>query len=261
MGACMKYAYLELLKKSLADTLHVNTYSAELISNEQGQPKDIKIYRSNINSYFKRQDGSDWPVSGETMIGIKRLDNIQECVQAVVHNNIPGDLIETGVWRGGATIFMKGCLKAFGNTDKVVWVADSFEGLPVPSINIPQDKHDTLSTIKFLAVPESEVLLNFSRYGLLDDKVKFLHGWFKNTLPELQSHKWSYIRLDADMYESTMDGLVNLYPGLSHGGYITIDDYGATPACRAAVDDYRKSHNIKEEIRQIDWTGVYWKKL
>jgi O-methyltransferase len=63
------------------------------------------------------------------------------------------------------------------------------------------------------------------------------------------------------MYESTMDGLVNLYPKLSVGGYLIVDDYGAVPGCRKAVEDYRWEHDIKEEIVKIDWTGVYWKRL
>jgi O-methyltransferase len=68
------------------------------------------------------------------------------------------------------------------------------------------------------------------------------------------------LRLDGDMYESTMDGLKNLYPRLSNGGYLIIDDWGAVKGCQQAVIDYRKTHGISDEIIQIDWTGVYWRK-
>ncbi len=74
-----------------------------------------------------RMEGRDWPLLGHTMIGIKRLDNLQFCVERVLADDVPGDLIETGVWRGGATIFMRAILKAHGVTDRRVWVADSGE--------------------------------------------------------------------------------------------------------------------------------------
>lgn len=115
-------------------------------------------------------------------------------------------------------------------------------------------------TVNFLAASLEEVKRNFSRYGLLDDQVHFLQGWFHDTLPTISNQQWAVVRVDGDMYESTMDALVNLYPNLSAGGYIIIDDYGAIPACHQAVHDYRDAHSIREEIRPIDWTGVYWKR-
>jgi O-methyltransferase len=105
-----------------------------------------------------------------------------------------------------------------------------------------------------------QVQANFQRYGLLDDQVRFLKGWFKDTLPSAPIGKLAMIRLDGDMYESTMDGLVNLYPKLSPGGCLIVDDYGAISACRKAVHDYREQHGIHEEIHSIDWTGVYWRR-
>ncbi len=195
------------------------------------------------------------------MIGLKRLDNLQFCVDDVLTNAIPGDLIETGVWQGGATIFMRAILKAHGVTDRRVWVADSFAGLPRPNaMKYPHDSGDRHHTYKELAVSVEQVMANFERYGLLDEQVCFLKGWFRDTLPKAPIEKLAVIRLDGDMYESTMDGLVNLYPKLSPGGYIIIDDYGAIPACRRAVTAYRKSHRISEEIRRVDWTGAYWRR-
>jgi len=113
---------------------------------------------------------------------------------------------------------------------------------------------------KILDGSVKQVKNNFSKYGLLDDNVKFLKGWFKDTLPVAPINKLALLRLDGDMYESTMDGLVNLYPKLSKGGYIIVDDWGAVEGCKLAVLDYRKKHGITEEIITIDWTGVYWKK-
>ena len=101
---------------------------------------------------------------------------------------------------------------------------------------------------------------NFERYCLLDEQVRFLKGWFSDTLPDAPIEELAVVRLDGDLYESTMDGLVNLYPKLSPGGYCIIDDYGHIDACRQAVDDYRSAHGIEEEMLVIDGAGSYWRR-
>jgi O-methyltransferase len=207
----------------------------------------------------KRLNGRDWPEHAETMIGIKRMENLQYCISEVIKNNIEGDLIETGVWRGGATIFMKALLKAANDQKRVVWVADSFEGLPEPDERYAADKNDQLHTFKDLAIPLEEVRRNFEKYGLLDENVKFLKGWFKDTLPAAPIKKLAVLRLDGDMYQSTMDALVNLYPKLSKGGFVIIDDYLLSP-CKLAVQDFRRKNNITEEMTPIDPVAVFWKR-
>ncbi len=195
------------------------------------------------------------------MIGMKRLDNIQFCVNDVIQKKIPGDLIETGVWRGGATIFMRAILKAHNISDRSVWVADSFEGLPMPNADeYPLDAGDKHHKFSELAISVEQVQLNFEKYGLLDQQVKFLKGWFRDTLPKAPIEKLAVLRLDGDMYESTMDALNALYPKLSIGGYLIIDDYGAVPGCKKAIHDYREKHQILDGIITIDWTGAFWKK-
>lgn len=208
-----------------------------------------------------REQGLGMPTNGQTMIGLKRLDNLQYCIEDTLATGVPGDLIETGVWRGGATILMRAVLKTYGVEDRRVWVADSFEGLPPPDPDqYKQDKGSRLHTREELAVSLEQVKANFERYGLLDEQVCFLKGWFRDTLPEAPIERLAVVRLDGDMYESTMDGLVNLYPRLSAGGYLIVDDYGAVGACRQAVHDYREAHAIHDEIRSIDWTGVFWQR-
>lgn len=267
--------YLELLKNALTDyhRIEKNEYMPlpKKVPNFKWYPlffidkliskKNFTICKKNAYNKEARLNGIDWPINADTMIGLKRLNNIEDCVKDVLKNNIEGDLIETGVWRGGATIYMRALLKAFDNSEKIVWVADSFEGLPKPDeINYKEDKGDIHHTFQGLVISMDEVKNNFKKYGLLDEQVRFLKGWFKDTLPTAPIDKLSLLRLDGDMYESTMDGLVNLYPKLSVGGYIIIDDWGAVPQCKIAVEDYRKKHHISEEIKTIDWTGVYWKK-
>jgi O-methyltransferase len=207
-----------------------------------------------------REEGRDRPAQAETMIGMRRLDNLQFCVVDVLRNGVPGDLIETGVWRGGATIFMRGILAAYGDIDRSVWVADSFQGLPKPSGRYEADRDDNLWSIPQLSVSEEEVRTNFERYGLLDDHVRFLKGYFQDTLADAPIEQLAVARLDGDMYESTIVALEALYPKLATGGYLIVDDFGAVPGCRQAVEDYRREHRIAEPLVQIDWTGVYWQR-
>jgi len=243
-----KDLYLDLLKKSLTDFIYADVQEKP---NVQLEPFDE----------LKRINGLDHPTYAHTMIGIKRLDNLQFCIENILANDIPGDLIETGVWRGGAVIFMRGVLKAYSDDKRFVWAADSFEGLPMPDADkYPADEGDRHHENKFLAVSLERVKANFAKYGLLDEQVKFLKGWFKDTLSSVPIKKLALIRLDGDMYESTMDALVHLYPKLSIGGYLIVDDYGAVPACRQAIEDYRQAHQIIDEIKTIDWTGIYWKR-
>jgi O-methyltransferase len=207
-----------------------------------------------------RQEGRDWPLEAETMVGLKRLDNLRNCVTSVIRNGVPGDLIETGVWRGGSSIFMRAILKAYGDTSRKVWLADSFRGLPPPDpARYPVDEGDTLWKYAELAIPMEQVKANFLRYGLLDDQVAFLPGWFRDTLPTAPIERLAVLRLDGDLYESTMEALVALYPKVSAGGFVIVDDYGL-PTCRAAIEDFRLAQGITDPIQLIDWTGAFWQR-
>ena len=208
-----------------------------------------------------RAEGRDWPARAHTMIGLKRLANVRMCVEAVLDAGIPGDLIETGVWRGGATIFMRAILEACGVKDRVVWVCDSFTGLPPPDTeHYPHDEGITLHRFPQLAVSLEQVQENFRRYGLLDEQVRFLKGWFRDTLPKAPVTRLAVLRLDGDLYESTIQALDSLYNKLSVGGFVIVDDYGNVAACRQAVDDFRERRGITDPIQPIDWGGVYWRR-
>lgn len=207
-----------------------------------------------------RANGRDWPPDAETMIGLKRLDNLERCILDVHRNQVPGDLIETGVWRGGATIFMRAMLAALGDRDRRVWVADSFQGLPEPEPHRTEDVEDALWKVPFLAISLDQVKENFRRYGLLDDRVRFLPGWFEETLPTAPVDRIAVMRLDGDLYDSTMVALRSLYPKLSVGGYVIIDDYHAIRGCRQAVEDFRREYGITDELHSVDWTCRYWQR-
>ena len=205
--------------------------------------------------------GRDRRSPAHTMVGLLRLKNLRELAQRTIDLAIPGDFIETGVWRGGCCILMRGVLAANSVCDRIVYVADLFEGLPPPNPELfPQDVGDILHTISELAVPLDQVKANFDRYGLLDDQVAFVKGFFSDTLARLDAGPFALIRLDGDMYESTYVALELLYPKLSVGGFVIIDDYGAIEFCRKAVTDYRTKLRIADPIREVDWTGVWWQK-
>ncbi len=194
-----------------------------------------------------------------TMIGRARMDNLEFCLDRIREENIPGDLMETGVCRGGAVIFMQGYLKAWEMRGRTVWAADSFEGLPKPELE--QDAGWDFSKEKFpvLAIDVDRVRNTFARYGLLDDNVVFLKGWFCDTLPSAPVEKLALLRLDGDLYASTMDALTACYHKVVPGGFVIIDDWALDP-CRKAVEDFRRAHDIDEELIAIDPASVYWRK-
>ena len=238
--------YLDLLVKVLTNTIY----------------RDAAMDAGHTGFQTKlREEGRDWPSVAHTMAGVQRLNNLRELAQRVIDEEIPGDFIEAGVWRGGCCILMRGILTANGINDRKVYLADSFAGLPAPN---PQDyPHDAglnLHVHSELAVSVDQVKQNFSSYGLLDDQVVFVKGFFQETLPSLQASPFALIRIDGDLYESTYVALEALYSKLSPGGFIIIDDYGAMPACRASVSDYRARLGIEAPIHTIDWTGVWWQK-
>ena len=112
-----------------------------------------------------------------------------------------------------------------------------------------------------LAVSLETVRANFEKFGLLTDFVKFLPGWFSDTLPKAPIREISILRLDGDYYDSTMDALDHLYHRVSRGGFVIIDDYGAVDGCKRAVQEFRSKFEIEEPLQKIDWGGVYWRKV
>lgn len=262
--------YLNLLKRCLTRELFLDeeVRNVDLREWPDGREAVLPILRKHGWRLVRpgaaaeiRDVGHDWPPAAETMIGTQRLDNVHRCIERVITGGVPGDFIETGVWRGGTTILMRAALEAFGDTERKVWVADSFAGLPPSDADrYPADRDIKLSGIPALEVTVEQVKANFARYGLLDERVQFLVGWFEDTLPVAPIEQLAILRLDGDLYQSTMDALTALYPKLSVGGYVIVDDYGGIDACRQAVTDYREAQGITDPIESVDWTGVYWER-
>jgi len=260
MNDCLTL-YIDLLKKSVSNSIYdddLDMYRGTFAVDAQGRRVSQQPAAAEGRRKFL---GDIWPSRAHTMIGTPRLDNIQECVETVLRDGVEGDLIETGVWRGGATIFMRGLLKAHGVSDRIVWVADSFAGLPpADRSKYPKESRIEFDKLADLAVSLDEVKRNFQRYGLLDDQVRFLKGWFRDTLPSAPIRKLAVMRLDGDMYESTMDALVNLYPKLSPGGFAIIDDCQVIQSCDLAVSDFRRQHGITSPLALLPHAGAFWRK-
>ncbi|MEA1832984.1 TylF/MycF/NovP-related O-methyltransferase [Methylobacterium durans] len=241
----LRSRYLNLLESAL---------TGSLIRDPSMDPWGEKKYDPHMRTL-----GRDWPSFAQTMIGNTRLRSLRHMCETVLIDNIPGDMIETGVWRGGGCIMMKGVLAAYGDERRKIFVADSFCGLPKPDAeSYMADAGDTHHTFKQLAISCDEVKQNFRNYGLLDENVVFLEGWFKDTLPVAPIKKLAILRLDGDMYESTIQALDALYHKVSAGGFVIVDDYQLKP-CAQAVHDFRDTHAITSPILPIDGMGSWWR--
>ena len=275
-GTLAATLYVDLLKKSVLEELYTENevrllYLRACLEGREAFQQDVYLdvhrrWKESYDEYVEfREFGLAYrrPMNhlgfSHTMLNRARLENIESCLEKILADNVPGDCIECGVWRGGAVIFMRGYLAAHDVEDRTVWVADSFEGLPLPTLS--QDAELTMSktTHPMLAIDLETVRDLFERYGLLDDRVRFLKGWFKDTLPGAPIDRLALLRLDGDLYESTMDALRALYHRVAPGGFVVIDDYGAVEACRRAVTDFREQQGITETLLPIDWSGVYWR--
>lgn len=208
----------------------------------------------------RRDEGLDWPARALTMVGRQRLRNLRTLIERAIDEDVPGDIIEAGVWRGGASILARAVLAVRGVTDRRVIVADSFEGLPPPDPSYAADRSSPLHTFPQLAVSLEEVKANFARFGLLDDQVVFLKGWFRDTMPLVPSESLAVMRLDGDLYESTIDPLRHLYDRLSAGGWVIFDDYVISPPCQKAVADFFSSRGPMPTLEPIDRVGVFLQK-
>jgi len=250
----LRVAYLDLLKLSLCDVTSTRTTSVARtmtghVMSRELEGEDLRM----------RTAGMDWPLHGMTMVGLARLSDLQRCVESVIDDDVPGDLIETGSWRGGASMLMRATLDSLGATDRTLWVCDSFQGFPERETTEQYDLSADLAACDFLSIPLEEVRSSFARLGLADG-VEFVPGFFDQTLPGLAGRQWSVIRLDGDTHDATRLALDVLYPGLAPGGYLVVDDYRQLEECSRAVDEFRLAHGIEDEIEHIDWNGVRWRR-
>jgi O-methyltransferase len=242
-----------------------------------------------------------------TMVGRRRLDHLHALLQDLIWRRVPGDVIECGCWRGGVGLLAAAVLVAYeqaptqaqnsavhdnddinsggGGRYRWVWLADSFQGLPpvnateFPSDASHQGSHDDIQVLKDNSV---QVVENAATAMGLSHAIRLLPGFFNESLPfALRSQFkaggfsgcFSLLRLDGDLYQSTLESLHYLYPLLSIGGHVMVDDFTDWQGTRDAVRDYRERHGINDERIEVTWhdlstdpqrgeltRGVWWTK-
>lgn len=246
-GGWLRRAYLDLMERVL---------TGEITSDPP-----INLFGNDKFDKEKRWRGLDWPQHAMSMIGSVRMHNVRHLVELAIVEGLPGDIVETGVWRGGASIMAKAVIEAYGDRHRKVYLADSFEGLPPPNAEkYPQDAQLHLEQYSDLAVSEEQVRANFAEMGLLDSRVITVKGWFRDTMPTFPVKTIAVLRLDGDLYESTIDPLNHLFDKVSPGGWVIIDDYDCFDACKAAVHDFLSARGLKPDIKHIDGVGAFFRK-
>ena len=237
-------AYIDLIKRSITNHLY--------LGGDNPFDKFRCVTHYDLTQSRWKLDSLSRPL---TLLTKKQLDLIENCVLAVEKKGVPGDFIEAGIWRGGAVILMRALLKAYGIADRKIYAADSFAGIPKNASN-RNDPVDNWSDRWVATLPE--VRQNIERFGLLDDRIVFTVGFFADSLKTLAGKRFALIRLDSDSYDSVMTSLDYLYPMVSKGGVVIVDDWHLM-GCRQAVLDYRTRHGIEEDILTYD-QNAYWLK-
>ena len=274
----LRRRYLDLLKRTLVnlvyaeDALRLDTaLSGGLPADQlarQRRLRDVRYERADAYEGLvatKLEGGLDgfWGARlAHTMIGLDGLANLERCAHRVFADAVPGDFLEAGVCHGGASIFLRALQVAYGEEQRVTWLADSFEGVPPPTHEVDREHELDLTEerVPWMAAGPQAVRDNFETYGLLSDQVRFLPGLFAETLPDAPAERLAILRIDGDLYSSTRDALDSLYDRVSDGGYVVVDDYGCLEPCRIAVDEFLAERGLEVELHQVDWTRVCWRK-
>lgn len=201
-----------------------------------------------------------------TMTSPERLYSLLEAVRYIVQNQIPGAVVECGVWRGGSMMAAALMLSQLDRADRELYLFDTFNGMPKPkSVDRTYDgtaggeifedlqTGDDCSDYCRASLDEVQEVLKSSNYPM--SNVHFIKGKVEETVPEYAPTPIALLRLDTDWYDSTKHELSHLFPRLSHGGVLIIDDYGHWHGCRKAVDEYFSHADRRIYLARIDYTG------
>ena len=221
------------------------------------------------NTQYADFTQDDWEIINfvrpYTMTSVERLKSLSDAVNYVVENNIEGDFVECGTWKGGSVMCMQKKLMRLNQNDRKFWVFDTYEGMPEPD-DVDKNFNKTAAQ-QLLDAEEKDNSLTwaYSNYeettgnilstGYPAEKMNFVKGLVEDTIPQTQIESIALLRLDTDWYSSTKFELENLYPKLVKGGVLIIDDYGHWEGCKKAVDEYFKLNKIPVFMSRIDYTG------
>lgn len=200
-----------------------------------------------------------------TMTSPERIHALRESVRHVTKHQIPGAIVECGVWRGGSMMTAAATLLESDDRSRTLYLFDTFTGMPEPS-DIDKDNRGELAATRleredrttgavWANSPIDEVRRNMRATGYPEDRVVLVAGRVEQTIPDAAPEQIALLRLDTDWYESTRHELVHLYPRLSVGGVLIIDDYGHWEGARRAVDEFIEEHRLKLLLSRIDYTG------
>ena len=190
----------------------------------------------------------------KTMIPWQGSYDAYNAAKYVALNGIEGDIVECGVWKGGSSIIMAETLGLFGCTDRNIYLYDTFAGMTEPdlrdtSLKTKAAAHDTWEKLQedvhndWAYASLAEVKENVARAKYPNERFVFVKGDVCKTIPETAPRKISVLRLDTDWYKSTHHELVHLFPRLSLGGVLIVDDYGTYSGARDAVNSYLEKQN------------------
>jgi O-methyltransferase len=200
-----------------------------------------------------------------TMTSPERLFALREGIKHLVRHRVQGDIVECGVWKGGSMMAAARTLLELGATSRNLYLFDTFEGMPSPGVqdvdleNEPaadlMSQSDKQSSLVWAYSALEEVKRNLLSTGYPESRVFFVKGKVEETIPQNAPSQIALLRLDTDWYESTYHELVHLYPRLSPGGVLIIDDYGHWKGAKKAVDEYFEEHKLQLLLNRIDYTG------
>lgn len=200
-----------------------------------------------------------------TMTSQERVISLVRAVEYIVRADIPGDIVECGVWRGGSMMAVIATLQRLGAA-RMLRLYDTFEGMTAPTERdyTSRDRRSASGILRSESIEESAtwayasldlVKRNIGATGYPSRLVDYVRGPVEDTLPGEAPEQIALLRLDTDWYESTRHELVHLYPRLASGGVLIIDDYGHWNGAREAVDEYVAENSLKLFLSRIDYTG------
>ena len=201
-----------------------------------------------------------------TMTSAERMYSLYQSVEYIFKNNIKGDFVECGVWKGGSSMLMALMLSERGITDKKLYLYDTFEGMSEPSesdmtstgknaIDLLQQENKEDSSSVWCYSSIDEVRRNLYSTGFPKENIVFIKGKVEDTIKENLPGELSLLRLDTDWYESTKIELELLYPLLKEKGVLIIDDFGHWDGAKKAVVEYFEKNKVDPFLFRIDFTG------